>query len=74
MSKEPQVRDVWEYQGKQYYISSVDDKLITVWCKSNDEVIRRHKWVARSFKACFTYIGKSKVAIDDLFKTEKNNE
>lgn len=71
MSKDtPEVGDVWEYQGKQYHLSSVDDRYITVWCKSNDEVIRRHKWVTRSFNACFTYLGKSKANIDDLFKTD----
>ena len=72
MSKDrtPEVGDVWEYQEKLYHISAITERLVEVWCLSSDDIIRKHKWVARSFKACFTYLGKSKANINDLFKTE----
>ena len=68
MSKEKiEVGDVWEYQGKLYHISSVTDKIVEVWCKSSDDIMRKHNWVYRDFVTVFKYLGKSKVSIKELF-------
>lgn len=68
--KKPEVGDVWEYQGKLYHISSVTDRIVEVWCKSSDDIMRKHNWVYRGFVMVFTYLGKSKVSIKELFDVE----
>ena len=63
----PEVGDVWEYQGKLYHISSVTDGIVKVWCKSSDDIMRKHNWVLSGFITVFKYLGKSKVSIKELF-------
>jgi hypothetical protein len=69
MSKEktPEVGDVWEYQDKLYHVSAITDKVVEVWCKSSNDIMRKHNWVISGFITVFNYLGKSKVNIKELF-------
>lgn len=68
MSKEkPEVGDVWEYQDKLYHVSAVTDRVVEVWCKSSNDIMRKHNWIIRGFITVFKYLGKSKVSIKELF-------
>lgn len=71
MSKDkPEVGDVWKYQEKLYHISAITERFVEVWCLSSDDIIRKHNWVIRDFKTVFTYLGKSKANINDLFEVQ----
>ena len=67
----PEVGDVWEYQGKLYHISEVVNGCARVWCLSIDTQMNRHNWLIGGFVECFTYKGKSKANINDLFEVEQ---
>lgn len=71
MSKEPEVGDVWvdnDDKYRKYIIISTDYIAQTI------TVIDKHFWKSgfsyEVFIKYFTYLGKSKANIDDLFKTE----
>lgn len=73
MSKEkPEVEDVWARDYCQYHITRVQ--------KYNNEIITIHtininlvksSFSLETFKNQFTYIGKSKVSIKELFDVEE---
>lgn len=68
MSKEkPEVCDVWEYQDKLYHVSAITDRVVEVWCRSSDDIMRKHNWIIKDFTTVFNYLGKSKVSIKGLF-------
>ena len=72
MSKDkPEVGDIWidnDDKYKKYIIFSVDYRTQTI------TVLDKHFWKSsfsyEIFTEYFTYLGKSKANIDDLFKTE----
>lgn len=68
MSKEkPEVGDVWEYQDKLYHVSAITDRVVEVWCRSSDDIMRKHNWIIKDFATVFKYLGKSKTSIKELF-------
>ena len=68
MSKDKaEVGDVWEYQDKLYHVSAITDRVVEVWCKSSNDIMRKHNWIIRDFIHCFNYLGKSKVNVEELF-------
>lgn len=74
MSKDtPEVGDVWKYQdGAKVYIMDIDEETVeaftilggSAWSGTfqKDEFLKNH-----------IYLGKSKVNINDLFKTENKD-
>ena len=71
MSKDkPEVGDVWEFRGVLDNVLEVDDTTVKI-CFLHD---RKHLIIINHFTKEYTkiakYLGKSKVKIEDLFKTE----
>ena len=71
MSKEPEVGDVWVIDKNKYcYITGVD--ILYVYFLSLERIIQYDFIPKDIFLTHAKYLGKSKVKIEDLFKT--NNE
>lgn len=88
MSKDiPEVGDVWLYKYKEfkteYYISAIarfknpEYYVFVLYKNGNNQVVGRwwdkEEW-EKTLLQDFTYLGKSKANIGDLFKTEKSND
>lgn len=79
MSKDkPEVGDVWEdHEGRKLFLFQVTDKYVHFFRRKNKYPENTNRVVVFTFTRFafnrvdrFEYIGKSKVKIEDLFKTE----
>jgi len=71
MSKDtPQVGDVWVSQNGHKVHVDVTDNIVTSFYYSGLYRLCKKIVVTKEFVKAYTYLGKSKVNIDDLFKTE----
>ena len=73
MSKEhitPQVGDVWISQyGHKVHIDFTDNIVTNFYYRGLYKMCKKSV-VTKEFVKAYTYLGKSKATIDDLFKTE----
>ena len=71
MQKTPEVGDVWinTKNNKKIYITGLGNHVYVV----SDSGVASSRWRC-DFNKLYTYLGKSKTNIDDLFKTEVENE
>lgn len=73
MSKDriPQVGDVWisTKTNKKIYITGLGNHVYVV----SDSGVASSRWYC-DFNKLYTYLGKSKANINDLFKTENIND
>ena len=74
MSKDtPEVGDVWIDKFKNRMFVSYTDKTTTAFniiFKRGNTGLDKYTVLTKEFVQTFTYLGKSKASIDDLFKTE----
>lgn len=65
----PEVGDVWYFGGFLYYVRSLDKYGVTSICDMEDSVETYYEGI-EDFVNRSTYVGKSKVRIEDLFEVE----
>jgi len=73
MSKEPEVGDIWIYnraKNIRHLIVDVGVLLVHTASLGYKKHLIGNPYDADTFTRYFTYLGKSKANIDDLFKTE----
>lgn len=71
MSKDtPEVGDVFKDKFKNRMFVYYTDKVTTSFYIKFRNVIEKYTVLTREFIQTFTYLGKSKANIDDLFETE----
>lgn len=71
MSKDtPEVGDMFEDKFKNRMFVYYTDKVTTSFYIKFRNEIEKYTALTREFIQTFTYLGKSKVTINDLFKTE----
>lgn len=70
MSKEPQFGDVWVSQyGHKVHVDFTDNIVTSFYYKGLYKMCKKSV-VTKEFVKAYTYLGKSKATIDDLFNTE----
>lgn len=75
-AEKPEVGDVWEDSKGMVHISRIftlsDDTRAIVFIDNNNNTVLEDSAREEHFIKMFTYSGKSKASVNDLFQTEQN--
>jgi hypothetical protein len=75
-AEKPEVGDVWEDSKGMVHISRIftlsDDTRAIVFIDNNNNTVVEDSAREEHFIKMFTYLGKSKASINDLFQTEQD--